>query len=423
MAQDPRHLLCVEPRFPGRLGAVADWLVKHRGYRVRFYTNALDPSETWPANVGHGIELIQFQVGGVAREPSVPWTRGLERGLCYAYGAWEVFDARRPRPIDVVLGHSCGLGSTLFAPVSYPRVPIVNLFDAYLHPRSNDLADEDAPGLPDEYVHWRRAANAMDLLDLENGVVPWTLSTWQRDLYPPEYRKDFVVISDGVDTTRFRRPAEKPRMLTGRSLPEGTKVVTYVSRRPERLRGFDRFLKLANRLLRERDDVVCVAIGGGPVERMLDIPFHGQDYAAKALADDPPPDPTRLWMLGSVPPATVAEVLGASDLHVVGSRAFPIARSTLEAMAAGAVVLALDTPPTREIITPGRNGLLAASDDPEAVATTALRVLKEPAKYRPLGAAAASLVRDRFDRDACLPRLAAVFDRLLSTDPCEALVL
>jgi hypothetical protein len=31
MAEDPLHLLCVEPRFPGRLGAVADWLVRKRG--------------------------------------------------------------------------------------------------------------------------------------------------------------------------------------------------------------------------------------------------------------------------------------------------------------------------------------------------------------------------------------------------------
>ena len=308
-----------------------------------------------------------------------------------------------------MLGRSCGLGSTLFAPVSYPRIPIVNLFDHYVHPRSHDLADEDAPSLPEEYIHWRRAANAMDLLDLENGVVPWTLTRWQRDLYPPEYRADFAVIPDGIDTHRFPRPALRPRSLAGRSLPEGTRVVTYVSRRPERLRGFDRFLKLLNRLMRERSDVVGIVVGGGPVERMLDIPFYGQDYAAKALADDPPPDPSRLWMLGSVPPATVAEVLGAADLHIAASRPYPVARSTLEAMAAGAVVLAWDTPAIREFLTPGANGLLATDDD---AAETALRVLSDPAECRPLGEAAAALIRERYDRGVCLPELAALFDRL-----------
>jgi hypothetical protein len=43
MAQDPLALLCIEPCFPGRLGAVADWLVRRRGYRCQFYcANAAD---------------------------------------------------------------------------------------------------------------------------------------------------------------------------------------------------------------------------------------------------------------------------------------------------------------------------------------------------------------------------------------------
>lgn len=412
MAQDPLQLLCVEPRFPGRLGAVADWLVRRRGYRVRFFAQGVDEPETWPASVGAGIDLVQFQVGGVAREPAVAWARGLERGLCYAYGAWEVFDARRPRPIDRVLGRSAGLGSTLFAPVSYPRVPIVNLFDGYLKPRSNDLANEDAAVLPEEYIHWRRAANAVDLLDLENGVTAWALTDWQRDLYPVEYRDRFTVIPDGLDTRRWSRPQRRPRTLAGRSLPENAQVVTYVSRRPERLRGFDRFLALAARLQRERGNVIGVAVGGGLVERMLDIPAFGQDYAAQAIAAAPLPDPSRLWLLGGVAPATVAEVLAASDLHVVPSRAYPVARSVLEAMASGAVVLGWETAPLRELITSGETGWLVPADDPDAAVAAALRVLDDPAAHRPIGEAAAALVRERHDRDICLPRLAALLDGL-----------
>jgi hypothetical protein len=116
MAQDPLHLLCVEPRFPGRLGAVADWLVRKRGYRCRFYCHAAEPRECWPEAAGKGIDVVLCNLGGVAREAAVPWTRFLERGLCYAYACWEVLEARRPRPVDLVLGSSAGLGSTLFVP-------------------------------------------------------------------------------------------------------------------------------------------------------------------------------------------------------------------------------------------------------------------------------------------------------------------
>ena len=40
----------------------------------------------------------------------------------------------------------------------------------------------------------------------------------------------------------------------------------------------------------------------------------------------------------------LAEVLAASDLHIAPGRPYPVARSLLEAMAAGCVVLASDTP-------------------------------------------------------------------------------
>ena len=144
-------------------------------------------------------------------EPSVSWKRNVERSLCYSYGLWEALDARRPQPIDVVLGRSAELGSTLYVPVYAPRIPIINMFDYYYPPCSGDLADEEGPKAPDAYFHWRRSSTAIDLLDLENGVVPWTSSRWQRDLYPVEYRDDFFVCFEGIDAKKFdSKPGARP---------------------------------------------------------------------------------------------------------------------------------------------------------------------------------------------------------------------
>jgi glycosyltransferase involved in cell wall biosynthesis len=417
MAQDPLCLLCVETRFPGRLGGVADWLVRHRGYRCQFFCHQYDPPEHWPEAAGKGLDVIQFNVGGVAREPAVPWNRNLERGLCHAYGAWEVIDSRRPRPIDIVLGRSAGLGSSLFAPVSLPHAPVVNFFDYYVHPGSGDLAEDDRAALPTEYTHWRRSANAMDLLDLENGVVPWTATAWQRDLYPPEYRQDFVVLHDGVDARRFARRSSpaRARTVAGRTIPAGTKVVSFVARTLDRLRGFDRFLTLAARLQRARPDVLCIAAGLTSVSRMLDLRHYGQDYAARLVAESPLPDASRFWSLGLVGPATIAELFAATELHVVPSRIYSAQRSLVEAMAAGALVLAWDTPPVRELLDADRTGLLVSSDDDEGAARAALAALADPAAFRPLTSAAVETVREQFDRDATLPRLVSLFDRLVSS--------
>lgn len=412
MAQDPLSLVCIEPRFPGRLGAVADWLVRRRGYRCRFYCAGAEPQEHWPPSVGKGLEVVGFPIGGVARESAVAWTRGLERGLCYAYGCFEVLDARRPRPVHLILGRSAGLGSTLFAPVALPGVPVVNFFEYFYHAHRHDLVEEAGPETPAAYFHWRQSANSGDLLDLENDVTPWVPTAWQRDLYPPEYRDEFLLLHDGIDTRPFAPRRAGPRRVAGRTIPAKARVVSFVARALDRVRGFDRFIALANELLRTDPNVLCLVVGAATVQRGLDVWFFNRDYRAHVLGQTPLHDPARGWFLETVPPAVVAEVLAASDLHVYPSRPYPVARSLLEAMASGCVVLAGDEAPVREIITHTQTGLLVPSGDRDGWVKQARAVLADPVAYRPLGEAAAEMIRRQYSQDATLPWLAEVFSHL-----------
>jgi glycosyltransferase involved in cell wall biosynthesis len=410
MTQGPLRLLCVEPSFPGRLGAVADWLVRRRGYHCWFFCHFVGPQAHWPPAAGRGLEVVRFPIGGVAQQTSATWTRLLERGLCYANGALEALEARRPSPLDLVLGRSAGVGSTLFVPAYAPRAPIVNLFDYFHHPHAHDFTGEpDCPATPD-YFHWRRTACAMDVLDLENGVHPWVPTPWQRDLFPPEYHADFTVLFDGVATVARRR-SEWPRVVLGHAVPPGTRVVTFVARWLECLRGFDRFLHLANRLLAAFPDVLCVAVGSSPVRRGLDVQHFGRDYAAERMRHTPPADPARLLLPGEISASAVQDLLAASDLHVYPARPYPVSRSLVEAMAAGCVVLAWDTPPVREVLAHGQTGLLT-DDDPDAAFALARAVLTDAAGHRPLGDAAAERVRQCYAQEVTLPVLAEWFGRL-----------
>ncbi|MGP0066762.1 MAG: glycosyltransferase [Isosphaeraceae bacterium] len=419
MAQDPLNVLWVEPSFPGRLGAAADWLVRCRGYRSTFYCHTLDPRESWPSSVGQGLDVQVFGVGGVARESAVTWSRALERSLCYAYGCWEVLEQRRPRAIDVVVGRSAGLGSALFVPVYWPAAPVVNFFDYYYHAHRNDLADEAGPETSPAYFHWRRSMSAIELLDLEQTDLGWTPTEWQRGLFPAEYRDALMVLHDGVDTRRFARSpwharGTGARTIAGRVIPDSTRVVSFVARSLDRLRGLDRFLTAADAVLRARSDTLIVVAGDPVVRRGLDVAFHNKDYSAHLLAQRPPADSQRLWFLGASPPSTVAEVLAASDLHVAPGRAYPVARSVLEAMSAGCVVLASDTEPHRQVIANGETGLVVDARDAGALSRRMLEVLDDPAAHRPIGDAAAALVRERYSQDACLPRLAERLNALAS---------
>jgi glycosyltransferase involved in cell wall biosynthesis len=417
MAQDPLHVLWIEPNFPGRLGAIADWLVRRRGYRGTFYCHTADPRSTWPASAGKGLDVQTFGVGGIARDAAVSWTRALERSLCYSYGCWEVLDQRKPRPIDLIVGRSNGLGSSLFAPVHLPAAPVVNFLDYFYHAHENDLAED--PSAPAAYFHWRRSMAAIELLDLEHTTLPWTATNWQRSLYPGAYQDEIWVQHDGIDTNRFtvadwQKRDTGPRKIAGRTIPAGSRVVTFVARSLERLRGFDRFVKIAGAIQRARSDVLFVVIGEPIVRRGLDITFHHKDYAAHALANDPVPDPSRLVMLGVSSPAVVAEVLANSDLHLAPGRAFPAARSLLEAMASGSVVIASDTAPHREIISPNETGFLVDGDDIAGWTYEALAVLDDPPAHRPIARAAAESIRNQFSQECCLPRIAERFSSLLA---------
>ena len=84
----------------------------------------------------------------------------------------------------------------------------------------------------------------------------------------------------------------------------------------------------------------------------------------------------------------------------------------MEAMASGCVVLASDTAPHREILSHGETGLLVDPVDTEGMARQAMAVLDDPSAFRPIGDAAADLVRRRYSQDACIPRLAEHFHAL-----------
>jgi glycosyltransferase involved in cell wall biosynthesis len=291
------------------------------------------------------------------------------------------------------------------------------MFDYFLHAHRYDLAEEAGSETSADYFHWRRAANAMDLLDLENGVKPWTPTRWQRDLFPAEYHADFIVLHDGIAAGKGDCPFEdrgtvpfsgdKPlRSVAGRPIPPESKVVTFIARQLERLRGFDRFVHLANRLMKRSSEVLCIVVGAPLVQRGLDVAFFNRDYKAHVLQSTPPYDPDRLWFLDAVAPSVVVEVLAASDLHVYPSRPYALSRSVLEAMASGCVVLAWDSDPIREFLVHGQNGLLVAPQDSDAQEQLAVAVLDDPASHHPLGEAAAATIREQYARDVVLPELA-----------------
>jgi glycosyltransferase involved in cell wall biosynthesis len=251
----------------------------------------------------------------------------------------------------------------------------------------------------------------MILLDLASCRCGYSPTNYQHGLFPEELRHKIAVIFDGVVTDVYRRRRGVARRVGNRVILDSTRIITYVSRGFESMRGFDIFMRVAKRIYQVNPDVLFLLIGSdricyGGDERHIE---H-KTFREHVMAQDEY-DLSKFVFTGVVRPQALADLLNLSDLHIYLTVPFVLSWSLLDAMACGCTILASDTAPVREVISDGDTGLLAEFFDIEGLAGRALEVLRDPAAYRTMGSRAARLIEERYAVDVTLPRLVELFER------------
>jgi glycosyltransferase involved in cell wall biosynthesis len=302
-------------------------------------------------------------------------------------------------------------------------VPIINLFEYFYrpgHPES-DMGYRHDLGwqLPDIYFRRARCRNAMILLDLENCATGYCPTEFQRSTFPQAYQNRLRVLFDGVERScyhgyeeKFRPPLDQRgiRQIGGVAVPASTRVVTYVSRGFESMRGFDLFMRSAKLIARQFPDVLFFVVGTDRIAYGGDETFLPKDTSFKqwVLSRDEY-DLSRFRFLGNIPPSDLGRLLAISDLHIYLTVPFVLSWSMMDAMSCGAVVLGSDTAPVREMIRDGENGLLANLFDVEGIANKAVAALRDPAAFRPLGRAAEQTIVQCYSIEAVLPAMVQMY--------------
>jgi glycosyltransferase involved in cell wall biosynthesis len=103
--------------------------------------------------------------------------------------------------------------------------------------------------------------------------------------------------------------------------------------------------------------------------------------------------------LGRVEDEALSGLFAACDAYWTPTRYEGFGLTVLEAMAAGAPVVAADVPAVNEIVEHERNGLLHARGDPNALATATLRLLEDPGLAPRLRAGGLLSLAERFNGD------------------------
>lgn len=417
------HILYVHQNFPAQFGHIAQYLVRERNWKCTFL------SET-PGGVVGGIEKIQYKVVGGATKNNHFCTRTFENAVWHCDAVYQALRKRPDLKPDLIVGHS-GFGSTLFARDLYPNVPLINFFEYYYRPRDpeSDMDFRKDLGWTVEPVKYLRSRcrNAMILLDLQNCDAAYTPTRFQKSRFPAEYLPKLEVIFDGVDRAIYhgheeilRPPVDQrtPRQIGGVKIPRGTRVVTYVSRGFESMRGFDIFMRAAKIVAQRFGDVVFLVVGTDRIAYGGDESYiEGKKSFKQWVLSRDEYDLSKFFFLGRVPSDELGRILAATDLHIYLTVPFVLSWSMMDAMSCGAVVLASDTSPVREMIRDGENGLLANFFDAEEFADKAIRVLEDPAAHRPLGRAAEQMVIDEYSLEAVIPSMLALYERAMQKSP------
>lgn len=193
---------------------------------------------------------------------------------------------------------------------------------------------------------------------------------------------DAVVIPNGVDVSFFADAKPNPAWQGGAERGEpGT--IGFLGRFSEPRKGLPTLLAAFPKILAERPGVRLLVAGRGDAEE-----------AVEGLA---PEVRAQIDFLGMVSDEDRARLLRSVDLYVApntGGESFGII--LVEAMSAGAPVLASDLDAFRQVLDDGAAGELFPVEDSAALAQKALGLLADPARLAELRAAESRHVR-RFD--------------------------
>jgi glycosyltransferase involved in cell wall biosynthesis len=355
---------------------------------------------------------VQYHVKGGATDRTHYCSRTFENAVWHSHALFEALQVRPDIKPDLVVAHS-GFLSTVFLRELYD-CPIVNYFEYFYRTRNSDM--DYRPDFPSPAINRlrARARNAALLLDLENCDAGYSPTRWQRERLPRLFHDKVRVVFDGIDTNLWRPRPGLPRRVGDRMVPNDMKVVTYVARGMESMRGFDVFMKAARLLCRRRSDVLFVVVGQDRVCYGGDAEVTGKLTFKEWVLSRDDYDLSRFHFTGLLTTVALSELFSLSDLHIYLTVPFVLSWSLMDALACGTTVLASDTAPVREMVRHGGNGLLTDFFDVEALVKTASEVLDAPGDYKHLGAAGVEMIRTGYSLDVCLPQMLRLYEDALA---------
>jgi len=226
-------------------------------------------------------------------------------------------------------------------------------------------------------------------------VIP---SESMRDILVNEYglQDHFTVIPTGIDLEPYNQADGDA--LRSREGWDNDKVLISIGRLGQE-KNWTTFLQAAHKVYQGHPELRVVIIGDGPEKDEL------QNLSTElGIAE-------RVTFTGKLPFSEVIDYLKAADIFGFASVTETQGLVTMEAMAAGLPVVAVDASGTRDIVTNNEQGYLV-QNDPDAMAESILKLLDSPETMDRFSVNALEQAKV-FDLKNCAKQLVDVYEQAI----------
>jgi glycosyltransferase involved in cell wall biosynthesis len=396
--------LLVHQNFPGQFKHLGPALVA-QGHKVTAISMRPHKPLMW-----QGVQVLPYQAKRGSTPGVHPWMVDFETKVIRAEAALRHAQKLKDRGLrpDLILAHP-GWGESLFLKDVWPEAKLAIYCEFFYGQQGQDVGfDPEFPVTDTGDACRVRIKNLNNLMHFEQATAGLSPTHWQASSFPADFRQRIRVIHDGIDTELVAPQAQARFALPGgKSLSREDEVITFVNRNLEPYRGYHVFMRSLPELLQRRPQAQVVLVGGDEVS-YGSRPAKGGNWKDKMIAEVRPllreDQWQRLHFVGKLEYGHYLSLMQVSRVHVYLTYPFVLSWSLLEAMSAGAAIVASDTPPVAEAIEHGRHGLLFPFFDQQALVERCSELLDQPELRHELGLQARQRALEEYDlQNICLP--------------------
>jgi mannosyltransferase len=216
-------------------------------------------------------------------------------------------------------------------------------------------------------------------------------------------KREATVILHGVDTDRYVPPVDRAAAFAETGLPGRYAIGCFGRVRAQK--GTDVFVEAMCRLLPNYPDFTAVVVGAITPEQQGFANDLKRRIEAAGLN-------SRILMTGELPIEEVPRWYQRLTIYAFTSRNEGFGLTLIEAMSAGAALVASRAGAAEVVVEDGVTGMLTPPGDVEALVTVLQPLMRDPAAAAAMGERGRARVLEKFSLDAEANKIAGVYRAL-----------